>query len=405
MSLDSIVMITVIFAAAVLAPFIVDRLTPWIAVPTVVVEILLGIVVGPTLLGWVQDSQVVVSSLSDLGLAFLMFLAGYEIQFGKLKGDPLKRSAIGWLISLAVGLAAGFLLGGVSSGLVVGLALTTTALGTILPILRDSGDAGTPFGDRVMAVGTVGEFAPILAIAFALSGERPRHTIAVLAVFAALAVVGGWLARKPRHPRLGRMVTVTLGTSAQVAVRLCVLVVVAMFALSEWLGLDPVLGAFTAGILISLFLKSGDPAEEEIVSSRLEGIGFGFLIPIFFVMSGVGLDIRALFAEPMVLIAVPVVLVLLLIVRGIPTYLLHRGVLERPDRLALGLFASAGLPLIVVITSLGTKAGALDAAHAAALVLAGVLSVLIFPILGSRLRHRGDPAAVSAPRADEQNEF
>ncbi|QDP95037.1 cation:proton antiporter [Microlunatus elymi] len=401
MSLDSIVMIMVIFFVAVLAPFVVDRLSPWVAVPSVVVEILLGIVVGPTLLGWVTDTGVV-SALSDLGLAFLMFLAGYEIQFNKLRGDPLRRSVISWLISLVVGLAAGLLLGGLSSGVVIGLALTTTALGTILPILRDSGAAGTRFGDRVMAVGTVGEFAPILAIAFALSGERPRHTIAVLAVFAALALVGGWLASRPRHPRLGRLVTATLGTSAQLAVRLCVLVVVAMFALSEWLGLDPVLGGFTAGILVSLFLKSGDPAEEAVVSSRLEGIGFGFLIPIFFVVSGVALDIRSLLAEPIALVSVPAFLVLFLIVRGIPTYLLHVGVLEQRDRLALGLFAAAGLPLIVVITSVGVKAGQLDAAHAAALVLAGVLSVLIFPIVGGRVRHL---EAVVARGADEQNEI
>lgn len=401
MALDTLTMLLIVLTVAVAAPLIVDRLPSRLGVPSVVVEILLGIAVGPALLGLVTDTDVI-SAFAELGLAFLMFLAGYEIQFARIRGGPLRRAVWGWLISLGVGLAVALLyLDSVIAAVVVGLALTTTALGMVLPILKDRGDAATAFGDRVLAVGTVGEFGPIVVIAFALSGERPSHTIAVLALFTVLAISGGWLARKPRHPRLGRIVTATLGTSSQVAVRLCVLIVVAMVALAEWLGLDPVLGAFTAGILVHLALDSGEPHEAEIVRSRLEGIAFGFFVPIFFVVTGVRLDVEALFADAWAAATVPVALALFLIVRGGPTYLIHRGVLPRPDRLALAAYASTALPLIVVITTVGLDAGVLDPAHAVALVTAGMLSVLIFPILAVRFRdvaaHDPDSEASPAP--------
>lgn len=395
MTLDTLSMLLIVLTVVVAAPLIVDRLPSRLGVPSVVVEILLGIAVGPALLGLVADTDVI-SAFADLGLAFLMFLAGYEIQFARIRGGPLRRSVWSWVFSLGLGLAVALLyVDGVTAAVVVGLALTTTALGMVLPILKDRGDAATPFGDRVLAVGTVGEFGPIVVIAFALSGERPSHTIAVLAVFTVLAVGGGWLARKPRHPRLGRVVSATLGTSAQVAVRLCVLIVVAMVTLAEWLGLDPVLGAFTAGILIHLALESSEPQEAEIVQSRLEGIAFGFFVPIFFVVTGVRLDVEALFADLWAVATVPVILALFLIVRGGPTYLMHRGVLARRDRIALAGYASTALPLVVVITTVGLDAGVLDPAHAAALVTAGMLSVLIFPILAVRFR------AIAAQSSDE----
>lgn len=385
-------MLTVVALAAVVAPFVVDRLEPVVRLPSAVVEILLGILLGPLLLGLVHESPVI-DAMADLGLAFLMFLAGYEIEFARIRGGPLRTAASSWVVSLGLGLGVGVLLAGAEAGLVVGLALTTTALGVILPIVRDAGATGTPFGDRVLAVGTVGEFGPILAIAFVLSGQRPAKTVVVLLIFAALAVYGAFLARKPRHPRLGRVVTATLGTSSQVAVRLCVLVVVAMFALALGLGLDPVLGAFTAGILVHLFLGSSDPLESKVVESRLEGIGFGFLIPIFFVMSGVTLDVQAMLADPRVLWTVPVLVVLFLVVRCVPTFLFHRRALGRADALALGLMSATALPLVVVITTVGTTVGMLPESHAAALVTAAIVSVLVFPVAAETVRRRAMPAA------------
>jgi Kef-type K+ transport system membrane component KefB len=385
MSQQTLAMLTAIFGAAVLAPFISDRLAKFMAVPPVVVQIALGIMLGPAVFGWVSDTEVI-GSLADLGLAFLMFLAGYEIQLARIRGGPLRRSVASWGISFAVGITIGIVIGGPTAGLVIGLALTTTALGTILPILRDSGESDTPFGDKVLAIGAVGEFAPIVAIAFILSGERPLHTLAVISLFAVIAIGGAWLARQPRHPRLGRLVTATLGTSAQVGLLLCVFVVVGMFAFAEWIGLDPVLGAFAAGIVVRLFLESGDPEEAEVVLARLEGLGFGFFIPIFFIVSGVRFDLDALVSDIGALVMVPVFLVLFLVVRGVPTALVHLRVETRSDRAALALLASTALPLVVVITTVGVDAGVITSATAASLVGAGMLSVLIFPALALRLR-------------------
>lgn len=399
MSVDTVTMLAVIAGAAVLAPFVVDRLEPWIRVPSVVVEILLGILVGPVLLGLVHPDEVV-DALSDLGLAFLMFLAGYEIEFSRIRGGPLRSAAWSWVVSLVLGLAVGIWIGGTDAGLVIGLALTTTALGVVLPIVRDGGQTGTPFGDRVLAVGTVGEFGPILAIAFVLSGDRPSQTLVVLLLFAVLAVTGAWVARQPRHPRLGRLVTATLGTSSQVAVRLCVLVVVGMFAIASALGLDPVLGAFTAGILVHLFLSASDPIETHVVESRLEGIGFGFLIPVFFVMSGVTLDVESMLADPRVLLTVPLFTVLFLLVRGVPTFLAHRRDLGKRDAAALATLSATGLPLVVVISAVGVDSGLLPEANAAALVAAGMLSVLVFPLSAAKLQRMPSAGGRATPADD-----
>ncbi|GAB4086681.1 cation:proton antiporter [Myceligenerans cantabricum] len=400
---QSLMMLALITFAAVAAPFFADRVEKWLRVPSVVFEIMLGVLLGPALLGLVARTDVV-DALSDLGLAFLMFLAGYEIEVGRVVGGPLRRATWSWLVSLGMGLAVGLVVGGTDTGLVVGLALTTTALGVVLPLVRDAGLAGTRFGDGVLAVGTIGEFGPILAIAFVLSGQRPAHTLAVLVAFTALALAGAWLARKPRHPRLGRLVAATLGTSSQVAVRLCVFLVIVLFAITEWLGLDPVLGAFTAGLLVHIFLESSDPAEARVVGSRLEGIGFGFLIPIFYVVTGVGLDVVSLFSDPAVLAGVPIFLLLLLVVRGVPTFLFHRRDLPRREALALSTMASTALPLIVVITTAGVSSGALDEAQAAALVFSGVLSVLLFPALAERIGAVRRPAGPPDARSEEQDD-
>jgi Kef-type K+ transport system membrane component KefB len=389
MSTATAVSLAAIFLAATLAPLASDRLARWVLVPSVVLEILLGIVLGPALLGWVVEDDVV-AALSEIGLAFLMFLAGYELEFARVKGEPLRTAAVSWFVSLALGVVAGLALadaaGNHAAGLVVGLALTTTALGTILPMLRDAGETETPFGSRVLAVGSVGEFGPIVAIAFLLSGDRPRHVTALLLAFAAVATLAAVLATRPRHPVLARVLSATLHSSAQLGVRISVLAVVGMLALATALGLDPVLGAFSAGIVVRLFLQASEPEEVEEVMSRVESIGFGFFIPLFFVVSGVRFDLVSLVEDPSRWLVVPLGLLLFLVVRGLPTLVAHRRVLPPPDRRALALYAATALPLVVVITSIGVDSHDLSSATAAALVAAGMLSVLLFPLVAGRVR-------------------
>jgi len=391
-----------ILAAAFVAPLISDHLSRWVAIPTVVLELLLGILIGPVLLGWAHQGEVV-DAISDLGLSMLMFLAGYEIDFARIKGRPLRLAVTGWLISLAAGLLialgiATWLHGSSSddlvshdnaAALVIGLAVATTALGTILPPLRDAGLLPTALGSRVMAVGALGEFGPIVAVALLLTTDNPARTSLLLVGFVVLALAGVWLATRRRPPRLARLITATLGTSAQLAVRMSMLIVVFMLWVALGLGLDALVGAFSAGIIVKAFLARGGHEEAEVVESKLEGIGFGFLVPFFFVMSGIKLDLKALLNSPADAATIPLFLLLFLLVRGLPTLVLYRrDELGKTGRNALALFASTQLPMVVVITSIGVSSGAIKASTAAALVTAGMLSVLIFPLIALRLAGR-----------------
>ncbi|MFJ7248655.1 cation:proton antiporter [Kitasatospora sp. NPDC098652] len=385
-------------AAAVTAPLLADRLLRWIAVPTVVFEIVLGVLIGPDVLDWAHVDDLV-NALSQFGLAMLMFLAGYEIDFAKLRGGPLKRAGTAWLVSLVLALGIGALVNRDPwDGAFAGLVLTTTALGTILPILRDSGELPTPFGSLVMATGAVGEFGPIIAIAVLLSGNSPARTAVILGAFAvitALAVLG---ARRPRPAWATRLIERTLRTSGQFAIRAVILVLAVMVAAALWLDLDMLLGAFTAGIVSRLLLSNIRRAEEEVIEAKLESIGFGFLVPIFFVVSGMNFDLNALLDDPGTLLLVPVFLLLFLAVRGLPAGLLAPGGLGGRDRAALGLYASTALPLVVVITTIEVEAGHLPSSTAAALVGAGMLSVLVFPLAAQRVRGGRQAAGADAER-------
>ncbi|MEV7781743.1 cation:proton antiporter [Kitasatospora sp. NPDC088351] len=380
-------------AAAVAAPLLADRLLRWIAVPTVVFEIVLGVLIGPDVLDWAHVGGLV-DAFSRFGLAMLMFLAGYEIDFARLRGGPLRRAGAAWLTTLAVALGVGAMVNrDPLNGAFAGLALTTTALGTILPILRDAGELPTPFGSLVMATGAVGEFGPIIAIAALLSGNTPARAAVILGAFAVITVVAVSCARRPRPAWMTRLIRHTLRTSGQFAIRTVMLVLAAMVAAALWLDLDMLLGAFTAGVVSRLLLSDVPEAEETVIEAKLEGIGFGFLVPVFFVVSGMKFDLDALLNEPGTMLLVPVFLLLLLVVRGLPAALLAPIGLGRRDRAALGLYGATALPLVVVITTIEVNADHLPSSTAAALVGAGMLSVLLFPLLAQQLRGGARPPA------------
>ena len=269
-----------------------------------------------------------VTGLSDLGLTFLIFLAGYELDLEKIRGRPLRLATSGWGVSLVIGLGAAFAL--VSAGLardtvVVGLALTTTALGTLVPMLRDAGVMDTRFGAFIAAIGTVGEFGPIVAVALLLTKKEPLLTSLLLVAFIAVAVITVLVAARAQPPRLVSLLNRHLESSAQLPVRVSLLFIVLLVLLAETLGLDVLLGAFAAGIVVRLFSASG---ESEAIRAKLEAIGFGFLIPIFFVVSGIQFDLHVFIHHPISLWRVPVFLALMLVARGVPVYLLYRGVLS-----------------------------------------------------------------------------
>jgi Kef-type K+ transport system membrane component KefB len=371
------VSLLIIVAAAVLGPTLADLIRRP-RVPGVVMEIALGILVGPQVLGW-ASRDVVVDTFASVGLCFLLFLAGYEIDLRRIRGTPMRLAGVTWALSLALALVlAGALAaqGFVIDGYLVGLALTTTALGTLLPIVADAGLSGTKFGSLLLAVGTVGEFGPLLAVTLFFSGRETALAAAVLAGFAALTIGTAAIAMRVRPPRFMELLRRTLHSSSQLPVRLSVLLLVGLITAAGELGLDTLLGAFAAGLIVRM--ASSGP-EAETVRIKLDAIGYGFVIPIFFVVTGIGFDLDALTSSPGAFAKLPLILLLFLLVRGVPTLLVYRRELPPRARTSLALMSSTALPMVVVITNIGLDAGEMRSGTAAALVGAAMLSVFVFP--------------------------
>ena len=314
MTLTTVSTLLFIALAAVISP-VLSELSGRFAIPDVVFEIGLGIVIGPELLN-IAHVDSVITALSQMGLSFLMFLAGFELDLARVRGRPLQLAAFGWAISLGLALLTALALvtlGTVLDAVVVGLALTTTALGTLLPILRDSGLLGGPFGVRVMAIGSVGEFGPILAVAVLLDKRNAGVTGGLVLLFVAVAAMAAMVAARPYPPRFIALLHRHLQSSAQLPIRVSVVLVLGLVYLAFRLGLDVLLGAFAAGIVVRLLIRGEDAP---IIKGKLEAIGFGFLIPIFFIVSGVQFDLTALTSRPIDLLRVPLFLVLFLVIRG-----------------------------------------------------------------------------------------
>lgn len=398
--LTSATSLAIIAAVAVLAPILTDVIRRP-RIPSVLFELLLGIAIGPQVLGWAETTDFI-AGLSALGIAMLFFVAGFEIDFHRLRGEPLRRAVGGWTVSLALGLAvAGVLVvsGFALSDLLLGLVLTTTAIGTLLPILRDRGILPTRFGVLTLAAGAVGEFAPILAITLLLTGANPAEEAVLLVAFVLVALGAAYVASRPQPPAVVASLHRNVRTSAQLPVRVAVLMLALMVVLAAELGLDTLLGAFAAGIVLRIALS---PEQREEIEPRLSAIGFGFLIPLFFVVSGMKFDVDALVSSTTVLARVPVFLALFLLVRGLPALVVYRTVLSRPARTALAFLQATALPLVVVITEIGLATGHMKPENATALVGAAMLSVLAFPLVafGILARAPGDQA-LEVTTADE----
>ena len=380
--LAALVTITALAASAPIVADLVPRPTP----PLVVVEIFLGIIVGPPLLGLTHVTPLA-DLLSQFGLAFLFFLAGFELEPERVRGLPARLAVTTWLISLALafGLAAGLEAAGVIVNyLFVGCALTTTALGTLTPILRDTGELEEEFGAFVMASGAVGELGPIVLIALLLTSATNRGVSAILLVlFALLAVLAAIAAPHVRPHRIVVVIERTMEATGQLAVRLSVFVLAALVYLTSRLGLDLVLGAFSAGMLVSI---AAGPESRRLLQPKLDAVAFGVFVPIFFVVTGMRFDLHAVVGEAAGIEKLVLFLGLMLVVRGLPTYVLSHRALPGPDRRALALYASTGLPLIVAVTTLGIAAGQMRASTAAGLVGAGMVSVLVYPVVAGTVR-------------------
>jgi Kef-type K+ transport system membrane component KefB len=381
--------------AAVLAGMVSSRLV----IPVVVLELVLGIVIGPEALG-LAEADPFVDFFSNLGLGMLFFFAGYEIDFQRIKGQPLKLAAAGWAVSLVLAYALGGLLaaaGIVLSLVFVGSAMATTAIGTLIPILRDAGELKSRFGTYLLGAGAMGEFGPILLITLVFSTKTAVENALILIAFVVVAVLAGVIAVRSVGKNWD-LFERTLETSSQLAIRVTVVIVFALAALAASLGLDLLLGGFVAGVILRLALRG---REVEVLESKLTAVGYGFLIPFFFVVSGINVNLGALIDDPVRFLEVPLFALLFLVVRGAPAMLLYRGVLAARDRAALAFFSATELPLVVAITTIAVEEGHMRSSTAASLIVAAICSTAIYPIVGLKLRAGApadaDDAAAPAP--------
>jgi Kef-type K+ transport system membrane component KefB len=376
-SIDTLAAVT---AVALLAALLVGLL-PRMPVPQVVLLLVGGVVIGPDVLGLggPQDVQV----LADVGLGFVFLLAGYELDLRLFREDAGRRALIAWAVSL--GLAAGVVGVLAAAGLVeaflpIALGLTTTALGTLLPVLREEGLLGGRLGRYLLAAGGVGELLPVLAIALFLGTQGRLTAVASLGAVAVLAVLLGLLRRAVREDsRLASVIAAGQNETAQITLRGTMLLLIALIAVTDRFHLDAVLGAFLAGVVLRRWVGG---AAAPLLESKLDAVGYGFFVPLFFVYSGMGLDLRSIAESPLRLV---LFFVLMVAVRGGPALLVYRGVLSWRERGQTALITATALPVLVALTEIGTRSGTMLSANAAALVGAGVVTVLVLPAVAVAL--------------------
>ena len=379
--------LTLIAAAALIAP-LVAGLPQRIRLPVVVVELLLGILMGPHLLNLAQPTGLV-NELSELGLTFLLFMVGYEIDLDSLRGPLFNRAAAGWGLSFVAGLVLMTLFHstGIISAppLMAAVALSTTALGVLIPILRDEGELETEFGKRFMPVATLGEFGPLMVISLMLIPTHATvlHTFFIVA-FVGLAFLAAFGAYHPGSRALGQRLVEMLPKSGEFQVRLCMFIQALFVLMAANFGLNVVIGAFAAGLIVRLLARENHSEELE---EKLHGIGYGFLIPFFFIVAGLKFDPTLLLTGPLAAFQVVGLLILLLVIRGLPVFL-YGDAMDLKEKLRFTLYSATGLPIIVIVTEIGISSGLMREERAAALLCAGMLSVVIFPMLARLVKER-----------------
>ena len=384
----------IVVAVAFAAPLVLG-LAPRLRLPAVVLEIVAGIVIGPAALGWVEIDEPI-RVLALVGLAFLLFLAGLEIDFSALRGRLLRSASLGYVVSLAVAVPAGFALdalGMAGEPLLVAIILSSTSLGIIIPVLQDTGQSSTRFGQLVIAAASIADFAAVLLLSLFFSEEAAGtgRKLVLLGLFAAaIGAVAVAVAGAEHSRRISAALRRLQDTSAQIRVRGAFVLLIGMVALAEQLGLELILGAFAAGAILN-HLDADDGMTHPEFRTKLAAVGFGVFIPVFFVSSGVQFDLDALFADSTAVLTVPAFFAALVLARGIPA-LLYRGELEGGQVRAAALLQATSLPFIVAATQIGQELGVIEPAPAAAFIFAGLLTVLVFPASAVSLL-RGNGAA------------
>ena len=379
-STENLILVALAMAIAAGIPALLPRLP----LPGVVIEIVLGAVIGPQILGLVHPGTTL-NFLADFGLAMLFLMAGFEMDPAVLRGRPISNALAGWIISALIALGTAMLLfeaGLAGAPILTALALSTTAIGVLMPMLRDSHLLGPPYGPMVLAAGAIGEAAPVIGLSLVLAGSAHALSQAlIMLAFAGGALGAVVLAAHASGGHLAMIVERTMGTSGQLPMRLTIVLLILLVVLSNQLDIDLVLGGFVAGAIIRAGLADH---HREALAMRLDGIGSAFLVPIFFITSGVRLDVATLLSDPVALAMVPIYALLMLAARGVPVLLLYRADLKFQQRIALALHLSTQISVVVAITGIAVHRGIMPGAQGAALVGGGILTTILYPAIARR---------------------
>jgi Kef-type K+ transport system membrane component KefB len=387
--------IFVVFLAAVAAPLIAQT-RAGSRVPVVVFEVMLGVAIGPHALGLVGYDRFL-AFMHDVGMVAVLFMAGMETDFALIQGRPLKLASIGWLATLAIGAIGIAILnafGATVTPLMVVIALSTTGLGTLLPILRDGGQLASPFGRMLLAAGTVGEVGPIVAASLVLSTRFSSwQEFALLLVFLALIAIAIAVGKGIRPPKVIALLARTMHQSTQLPVRLSLLLLGGLVFVCEGMGFEAAFGAFAAGMIVGVAARG---PEGEGFRTKIDAVCFGWFAPFFFVGTGVAYDVAALLRSSAAMVLLPVFLLFFLVARGAPV-LLYRRDLARRELAPFALFSSvASLGIVVVVAGSGVKSGQMHAETSQALISAALLSLLVFPTAARELLARGSASSGSS---------
>lgn len=382
-----------IVAAVALGVPLALGLFPQLRLPAIVLEIVLGIVIGPQVLGWVSiDTPIQVLSL--LGLAFLLFLAGLEVEYDRLRGRLLRLTALGYAISFGLALVIGLALdagGLVRSPLLVAIMLSATSLGIVIPVLKDAGQVSTQFGQLVVAAASFAEIAPIILLSLFFSEETGSVglRLVLLGLFGLFVVAVGVGVLGAEHSmRVSATLLRLQDTTAEIRIRAAFLLLAVFVVLAEELGLEAILGAFFAGAIIKLVDRDQAMTHPQF-RQKLEAVGYGVFVPFFFVSTGVAFDLDALFASGTTIARVPIFLGALLVARGLPA-LVYKPLATRTQIAAAALLQATSLSFLVVSGQIGVQLDLIRPATYAALVAAGLLSVLLFPLAALTLLRGGE---------------
>ena len=402
MDLNAYPILTVLIIATI--SVVLAELPIRFKVPAVVWMMILGMIVGPHVLRLVQPNELfgqfslfkeqesAYRVLGERGLAALFFMAGLDLDLNRVKGRPLKLAIAGWGLSAVLALAAALLLSLwplAHAPLIIALALTTTAMGTFMPALHDAGMLQTRFGTFVLAAGAVGEFLPIISAALLLTSGVPVWQVILLMLgFVALAGGAAAIALGFRPPFVVRLFKRTLSSSSQLPVLLSLVILFSFAVLSKKIGLESVLGAFSAGMILRLVTEG---ERGSLYREKIDALCFGFLIPFFFVWSGMALDLDAFRHNAVSILLIPLFMALFLAVRGLPVILYSKD-LPKEERWPFMLYSGTALPLVVAITNVGVTSGNLHPQIATAMVGAAVLTVLFFPAAAHTLLAKNKPA-------------